>query len=88
MEGDPLGIVQEIEIWPYKQVVYAQPRIHCGEWDAQSSLGFWDIDGSPDLRQMTITSDSKKERTSWIVDFAISVDRRVKLKESEKRDST
>ena len=28
----------------------------------------------------------KKERTVWIVDFAVPADRRVKLKESEKRD--
>ena len=26
-EDDPLGTVQEIEIWPYEQVVYAQPRM-------------------------------------------------------------
>ena len=24
-QGDPLGNVQEIEIWPYEQMVYAQP---------------------------------------------------------------
>ena len=24
-QGDPLGDVQEIEIWPYKQIVYVQP---------------------------------------------------------------
>ena len=28
------GIVQEIEIWPNEQLVYAQPRIRRGEWDA------------------------------------------------------
>ena len=26
-EGDPLGIVQEVYIWPYEQMVYAQSRI-------------------------------------------------------------
>ena len=30
-EGDPLKIVQEIEIWPYEQMIYAQPRICPGE---------------------------------------------------------
>ena len=30
-EVDPLGIVQETEIQPYGQVVYAQPRIRPGE---------------------------------------------------------
>ena len=33
-KGDPLGIVQEIEIWPYYQMVYAQTRICSREWDA------------------------------------------------------
>ena len=33
-QGEPLEIVQEIEIWPYKQMVYAQPRINPGKWDA------------------------------------------------------
>ena len=26
-EGDPLGVVQENEIWPYYQIVYEQARI-------------------------------------------------------------
>ena len=38
-EADPLGIVQEIEIWPYEQVVYAQQRIYPGECNTQRSLG-------------------------------------------------
>ena len=25
--GDPVGIVQEIYVWPYEQMIYAQPRI-------------------------------------------------------------
>ena len=29
---DPLGIVQEIEIWPYEQMVYVQSSICPGEW--------------------------------------------------------
>ena len=32
-EGDPLGIVQETEIWSCEQVVYALPRISRGERD-------------------------------------------------------
>ena len=27
-------IGQEIENWPLEQVIYAQPRIRSGEWDA------------------------------------------------------
>ena len=34
--------MQEIYVWPYKQVVYAQPGIHTGERDTQTLLGFWD----------------------------------------------
>ena len=30
-EGDPLGIMQEIEIWPYYEMVYIKTRIHPGE---------------------------------------------------------
>ena len=33
-KGDPLGIVQEIEIWPYNQIVQAQTRIPHRGWDA------------------------------------------------------
>ena len=47
--GNPLGVVQEILIWPYEQVVYAQPRIYPREWDAQTSLGFWDTNESLNL---------------------------------------
>ena len=51
-QGDPLRIVQEIKVWPCKQMVYAQPRISLGEWHAQTPLGFWDTDGSSNLGQM------------------------------------
>ena len=45
--------MQEIEIWQYEQIVYAQTRICAGEWDAQTSLGFWHINGSTNLGQTT-----------------------------------
>ena len=32
-KGIPLGIVQEIEIWSYYQMVYAQTKIHPEECD-------------------------------------------------------
>ena len=41
-EGDPLGIVREIEIRQCEHGVYAQFKIHPGGRDAQNSLGFWD----------------------------------------------
>ena len=30
-KGDALGIVQEMEFWPYYQMVYVQARIHLRE---------------------------------------------------------
>ena len=36
-EGDPLGIVQETEIWSYEQMVYVQSRISPGEWGSNFS---------------------------------------------------
>ena len=41
-QSDPMGIEQKILIWPYEQIVYAQPRICPGEWDAQILQEFWD----------------------------------------------
>ena len=32
-EGDPLGIMPEIEILPYYPMVYPQTRIHLGKLD-------------------------------------------------------
>ena len=34
-------------------MVYAQPRLYTGEWDATTSLWFWDTNGSPNLDQAT-----------------------------------
>ena len=42
MKGDPLGIVQEIEIRTYYQMVYALNRIHPVEKDAKNF--FWDFE--------------------------------------------
>ena len=79
--------MQEILIWSYKQIVFAQPWIHPGKWDAQNSLGFSDTNGSSSLGQTTRPSDcqQKKTRTCWIVDFTVPVDLKVKLKKA-KRD--
>ena len=69
-------------------MVYTQPRIHSGEWDAQTSQGFWNTNRSPNLCPMTRLSDSlqKKKKACPTVDLAILADHRIKLKESEKRD--
>ena len=41
-KGDPQSIVKKIEICPYFQMVYGQPRINPVEWDTFNSLGLWD----------------------------------------------
>ena len=64
------------------------PEFFPKKWDAKTSLGFWDTNGSPNLGQMTSSNDSqqKKKETCQIVDFAVLADHRVKLKEAEMRD--
>ena len=51
---------------------------------------FWDFDIQTDPlisdRQPDLIVINKKKRTCRIVDFAVSADQRVKLKESEKKD--
>ena len=78
------------EIYPYEQMVHAQPRICPGEWDAQTPMGFWRINGSPNLGQNTrpYNNQQKIRRTYKIVNFAVLDDHRVKSKENEKKIST
>ena len=63
-------------IWPYEHVVFAQPRICSRERGAQTSLGFWNTNGSFNLGQTTRPTDSQqqKKRTSRIVDFTVPAD--------------
>ena len=86
--GDLLGIVQEIDVWPLEQVVYSQPRIHPGEWDAENSLKDFEIqtDHLISARWPDLELINKKKRTYCIVNFDVPEDRRVKIKESEKID--
>ena len=63
-EGDSLGIVQEIEIWSYEQVVYAQFRIRLEEWDAQTPLEFWDTNQSRILGEKTRACDRQQEEVN------------------------
>ena len=72
--------MQEIEVWPYEQIVYAQPRMCLEEWNAQAPQGFWDTNGSPNLGQQL------KKRTCRIVDFAVLAGHKVELKENKMRD--
>ena len=87
-QSDPRGIVQEMEIWPYEQMVYAQPNICPGEWHAQTPLGFGHTNGSPNLGQTisAYNNQQQKKRIYKIVNFAVPADHRGKLKESEKKD--
>ena len=43
-------------------MVYAQSRIYSGEWNTNTSLGFWETNRSPNLSQMTRLSDSQQKR--------------------------
>ena len=61
-QDDPLGIVQEIEIWPYEQMIYAQTSICPREWDTQTPLGFWDTNRSPNLDQKTRPYDNQQKK--------------------------
>ena len=71
----------------FKQKIYAQPRIYPREGDAQTPLGFWDKNSSPNIGHMTRPYyNHRKKRTRRIVDFAVPTDHRVKLKESEKKN--
>ena len=68
-------------------MIYAQPRICPGEWDAQTPLGFWDTNRSPNLSQTArYYNNQQKKKTCKIVDFTVPADHRMKLKEGEKND--
>ena len=79
-------------------MVNAQPKICPSEWYTQTPMGFWLTNGSLNLEQTTRAyntqqkkkkkkkKERKKERSFSIVDFAVPVDHRVKLKTSEMKD--
>ena len=77
--------MQEIKIWQYNRIVYAQTRIHPREWDKSNSLEFWDINNNwfltwnPEFELI-----NKKKRTCHLLNFILWVDHRMKIKESEK----
>ena len=70
-------------------MVYAQPRIGPGEWDAISSQGFKverDHLMCPRQQDLLIVNNQKKKRAWQPVDFVVKMDHGVKIKESDKRD--
>ena len=86
-EGSPQRVVQRFEILPHEKVLYAQSGILPREWDAHTSLGFWNTNGSPNHGQTNRLTDSQqKNRNCRIVVFNIPADHRIKLKEGENRD--
>ena len=54
--------MQEIEIWQYCLVVYAQTRIIHAEWDAQNSLEFWNTNRSHNPAETIWPRDSKQKK--------------------------
>ena len=69
-------------------MLYAQPRTCPRKWYTQTPVGLWYTNGSPNLGPKTksYNNQQKKKRICKIVDFAVPVDHRIKLKECEKRD--
>ena len=43
-------------------MVYAQCRVCPREWDAQTPLGFWDTNGSPNLGRITRRNKQQKRK--------------------------
>ena len=65
-------------------MVYAQPSTNPRKWHSYTSMGLWHTHGSPNLGQKT--KPTKKKRICKIVDFSVSADHKIKLKECEKKD--
>ena len=61
-KSDPLGIVQEIEIWPYYQILHAQSSICPGRWNADISHGFYDGNRSTIPGQITGHNDNNEKK--------------------------
>ena len=84
-----MGIVQEIEIWPYERMVNAQNRIRLGEWDTENSSGYWDPNQSPKPGQeIRLCNDLKRQKNCGLFYSVIPADHRVKLKVNEKKDKS
>ena len=49
-------------------------------------MGLWCTYGSPNLSQKTRSNNNNNKKNLQILDFAVPVDHRIKLKESEKKD--
>ena len=71
-------------------MVYAQPSTCPRKWHSQTAMGLWYTNGWPNLGKKTRPYNNqqqkRRKKTCKIVDFAVPVDHRIKLKECEKRD--
>ena len=65
-QGDPQGIVKEIDFWPFKQTVYAQLRIFSEEWNTETPLGLLLINGTPNLGQTTRLYNNQQKRENLL----------------------
>ena len=67
----------------------AEHNICSGKWDAQTSLGFWGTKGSSNLGHATrpYNNNHLQQENYRIMDFAVPASHRIKLKESEKKNT-
>ena len=69
-------------------MVYAPPIAYPRKYITQTPMELWYTNGSPNLSQKTRpynNQQKKKKKICKIVDFAVSADHRIKLKEYEKK---
>ena len=69
-------------------MVYSQTSTCPRKWHAQTPIGLWYTNGSPNLGPKTrpYNNQRKKQKIYKVVDFAVPADHRIKLKECEKGD--
>ena len=54
--------MQEIGVWLYEKMAYAQPNICPREWNSQTHMGVWDTNGSHNLGEMTRPNNNQQKR--------------------------
>ena len=91
---EALLFVQNTEIWPYEQMVHAQPNICPGEWDTQTPMVFWHTNRSPNLSQTSRPyynqqlqkKKKQKKKNSQNCGLGCPSWPQSKIKETEKKD--
>ena len=64
-KGDPLGIVQELKIWLYYQIVSAQTRISPKKCDPENSQVFSDTNRSLNPSEMAKANVNKQKKKNF-----------------------